>query len=88
MTLSFSAMGKEKRIIDSWTINAANWINLLDSNGIESRELATNKAIIDAVCNAKVISILDKGYGVGGWHKNSEIGRTYICFGPTLIYII
>jgi len=28
-------------------------------------KLATNKAIIDAVCNAKVISILDKGYGEG-----------------------
>ena len=58
-------MNKEKLIIESWHVNAANWINLIDTNGIESRRLVTNKAIIEAVCNNKPASVLDVGCGEG-----------------------
>ena len=58
-------MDKEKKIIDSWTANAANWIDIIDNNGIESRKLVTNKAIVDAVCNSKPASVFDIGCGEG-----------------------
>ncbi len=42
-----------------------NWINIIDNNGIESRRLVTNKAIIDAVCKYNPFSVLDIGCGEG-----------------------
>ncbi len=58
-------MSKEQLVIASWKANAANWINIIDNNGIESRKLATNNAITTAVCNAKVLTVLDIGCGEG-----------------------
>ncbi|MDZ4806691.1 MAG: class I SAM-dependent methyltransferase [Bacteroidota bacterium] len=58
-------MDNEKKIIDSWTTNAANWIEIIDNNGIESRRLITNKAIVDAVWSNKPASALDAGCGEG-----------------------
>jgi len=58
-------MDKEEHIIQSWKINAGNWINVIESNGIESRKLATNKAILEAVCEAKPATVLDVGCGEG-----------------------
>jgi len=58
-------MDNEKKIIESWTANAANWIEIIDNNGIESRRLITNKAIVDAVSNYKPLSALDVGCGEG-----------------------
>ena len=58
-------MDNEQKIIDSWQANAANWIDIIESNGIESRRLVTNKAIIDAVCQSKPSSVLDVGCGEG-----------------------
>ena len=58
-------MDNEKKIIDSWTANAANWIEIIDNNGIESRRLITNKAIVEAVCRSKPATALDVGCGEG-----------------------
>lgn len=58
-------MSKEKDIINSWHTNARNWINIIERNGIESRRLVTNEAIINAVCSAKPRSVLDIGCGEG-----------------------
>lgn len=58
-------MDKEKLIIQSWQANADNWIRLIESNGIESRKLVTNKAILDAVLSVKPLSVLDIGCGEG-----------------------
>ena len=58
-------MDNEKKIIESWTANAANWIDIIDNNGIESRRLITNKAIVDAVCVNKPTTALDVGCGEG-----------------------
>jgi 2-polyprenyl-3-methyl-5-hydroxy-6-metoxy-1,4-benzoquinol methylase len=58
-------MDNEKKIIDSWAANAANWIDIIDNNAIESRRLATNKAIVDAVCNSQPASVFDIGCGEG-----------------------
>jgi 2-polyprenyl-3-methyl-5-hydroxy-6-metoxy-1,4-benzoquinol methylase len=58
-------MNNEQKIIDSWHANAGNWIDIIDNNGIESRRLVTNKAIVDAVCKSKPLSVLDVGCGEG-----------------------
>jgi 2-polyprenyl-3-methyl-5-hydroxy-6-metoxy-1,4-benzoquinol methylase len=58
-------MNREQRIIESWRVNAANWIGIIDNNGIESRRLVTNQAIIDAVCKYRPLSVWDIGCGEG-----------------------
>ena len=71
-------MDKEQKIIDSWTVNATNWIEIIENNGIESRRLVTNQAIIDIVCMDNPATVLDLGCGEG-WlskelqHKGIEI---------------
>ncbi len=81
-------MDNEKKIIDSWTANAANWIEIIDSNGIESRRLITNKAIVDAVCTNKPTTALDVGCGEGWLAKelyDKGIKMTGIDVIPELI---
>jgi 2-polyprenyl-3-methyl-5-hydroxy-6-metoxy-1,4-benzoquinol methylase len=56
---------KEKAIVDSWHTNANAWIDIIKDNGIESRKLITNKAIIDAVTHAQPSTVLDIGCGEG-----------------------
>ena len=58
-------MNREQRIIESWKVNAANWIRIIDNNGIESRRVVTNHAIIDAVCKHNLLSVWDIGCGEG-----------------------
>jgi 2-polyprenyl-3-methyl-5-hydroxy-6-metoxy-1,4-benzoquinol methylase len=62
-------MDKEKSIVDSWQVNASNWIDIIQNNGIESRRLVTNQAIINAVCNINPSSVLDIGCGEGWLSK-------------------
>ena len=71
-------MDKEQKIIESWTANAPHWIEIIENNGIESRRLVTNQAIIDIVCMDNPATVLDLGCGEG-WlskelqHKGIEI---------------
>ena len=58
-------MNNEQKIINSWQANAANWIDIIDNNSIESRKMATNKAIVDAVCKSNPAAVLDVGCGEG-----------------------
>lgn len=58
-------MDKEKTIVDSWHVNAGAWIDIIKDNGIESRKLITNKAIIDAVMYSQPSTVLDIGCGEG-----------------------
>lgn len=58
-------MNQEKDILSSWHANAANWIDLIAQNGIESRKLATNRAIVDAVISLRPAAVLDIGCGEG-----------------------
>lgn len=58
-------MDKENAIINSWHTNANAWIDIIKDNGIESRKLITNKAIIDAVMRVQPTTVLDIGCGEG-----------------------
>ena len=62
-------MNNEERIIASWEANANSWIDLIESNGIASRKLITNKAIVDAVSNREPVTALDLGCGEGWLSK-------------------
>jgi 2-polyprenyl-3-methyl-5-hydroxy-6-metoxy-1,4-benzoquinol methylase len=67
-------MSNEKKIIESWTANAANWIEIIENNGIESRRLITNKAIVEAVFVNKPTTVLDVGCGEG-WLAKELSGK-------------
>ena len=58
-------MNKEEKILESWKINALSWIEVIESNAIESRKLATNSAIINAVVSLSPVSMVDIGCGEG-----------------------
>jgi 2-polyprenyl-3-methyl-5-hydroxy-6-metoxy-1,4-benzoquinol methylase len=55
----------DAKIVDSWTRNAAPWTEAVRGNRIESRNLVTNDAIIDAVLSRSPRQILDIGCGEG-----------------------
>jgi 2-polyprenyl-3-methyl-5-hydroxy-6-metoxy-1,4-benzoquinol methylase len=55
----------DARIVDSWTRNAGPWTAAVRENRIESRNLVTNRAIVDAVLSRAPRTILDIGCGEG-----------------------
>src|SRR6185503_6804084 len=81
-------MDKEQLIIQSWQANADNWIRLIESEGIESRKLVTNKAIVSAIKAANPASVFDIGCGEGWLAKElsaPEISITGVDIIPELI---
>jgi 2-polyprenyl-3-methyl-5-hydroxy-6-metoxy-1,4-benzoquinol methylase len=55
----------DARIVDSWRRNAAPWTAAVRENRIESRNLVTNRAIVDAVLSRSPRKVLDIGCGEG-----------------------
>jgi 2-polyprenyl-3-methyl-5-hydroxy-6-metoxy-1,4-benzoquinol methylase len=55
----------DAKIIDSWNKNAAPWTTAVRSGQIESRQLSTNQAIVDAVLARSPRFVLDIGCGEG-----------------------
>lgn len=55
----------DAKIIDSWGTNAAPWTTAVRGQQIESRRLATDRAIVDAVLERSPRSVLDIGCGEG-----------------------
>jgi SAM-dependent methyltransferase len=53
------------RLLDSWQENAAAWTSAVRSGAIESRRLATDAAIVDAVLERRPRKVLDLGCGEG-----------------------
>jgi 2-polyprenyl-3-methyl-5-hydroxy-6-metoxy-1,4-benzoquinol methylase len=58
-------MDRSANIISSWNSNAKNWIDTIENSELESRVLATNDAIINAVLNYRLSRVLDLGCGEG-----------------------
>jgi 2-polyprenyl-3-methyl-5-hydroxy-6-metoxy-1,4-benzoquinol methylase len=52
-------------ILESWYANAQNWIDTVSNSEIESRNLATNEAIVAAILAHEPKSVLDMGCGEG-----------------------
>ncbi|MDW5377740.1 class I SAM-dependent methyltransferase [Halomonas sp. HP20-15] len=55
----------EQRIIETWRINGQAWANAVREGDLESRKLVTNRAIVEAVMEHSVGSVLDVGCGEG-----------------------
>ena len=55
----------DTKIIDSWQKNAAPWVSAVREGEIESRILATNQAIVDAVRSRQPSTGIDIGCGEG-----------------------
>ncbi|HEX4241432.1 MAG TPA: class I SAM-dependent methyltransferase [Steroidobacteraceae bacterium] len=55
----------EARILQSWTVNAAPWIEAVRSGSIQSRRQVTDRAIVDAVMSVHPARVLDIGCGEG-----------------------
>ncbi|MGH8206679.1 MAG: class I SAM-dependent methyltransferase [Steroidobacteraceae bacterium] len=55
----------EAAIIDAWSLNATPWVAAVRERQIESRRLATDQAIVDAVAARSPRSVLDVGCGEG-----------------------
>jgi 2-polyprenyl-3-methyl-5-hydroxy-6-metoxy-1,4-benzoquinol methylase len=58
-------MNESAKIVQSWEANAANWILTVQNKELESRRVATNKAIVDAVLDYRPKKVLDLGCGEG-----------------------
>lgn len=55
----------DRKIVDSWAKNASQWTSAVRDGQIESRQLVTNKAIVDAVLSQSPESVIDIGCGEG-----------------------
>lgn len=55
----------EAQIIRSWTVNAGPWTRAIQSGGIASRKLVTDRAIVAAVRSVGPRRLLDLGCGEG-----------------------
>lgn len=56
---------KEENIITSWMQNAKPWIQTISKQEIESRNIGTNKAIVETILEKKPQKVLDIGCGEG-----------------------
>ncbi len=72
-------MDKEQLIIQSWQANADNWIRLIESGGIESRKMVTNRAILHALIAAHPAFVFDIGCGEGWLAKELSLAGISVC---------
>ncbi len=55
----------DRKVIDSWFTNASPWTDAVREKRIESRNLVTDGAIVDAVLDRQPRTVLDLGCGEG-----------------------
>ena len=70
----------EDAIIRSWLANADAWAEVVRTDGIESRRLGTNAAVVDAIAALAPATLLDVGCGEG-WLCRAFSGRGVACTG-------
>ena len=58
-------MKREKKIMEAWKKNSSSWIDTIDNKEIDSRNLITNKSIVQEVLSNKPKNVLDVGCGEG-----------------------
>jgi 2-polyprenyl-3-methyl-5-hydroxy-6-metoxy-1,4-benzoquinol methylase len=80
MTERFS----DDEVIDAWNANAAPWSDAVRGKKIQSRNLATNQAIVDAVMSRSPKSVLDIGCGEG-WLVRALNARGVECIGTDVV---
>lgn len=70
----------EDAIIRSWLANADAWADLVRTDGIESRRLGTNAAVVEAIAALAPATLLDVGCGEG-WLCREFAARDVRCTG-------
>jgi 2-polyprenyl-3-methyl-5-hydroxy-6-metoxy-1,4-benzoquinol methylase len=74
----------DRKIIDSWFKNAAPWIVAIQERQIESRNLVTDRSIVDAVVSRGGHTVLDLGCGEG-WLTRALVARGMNALGTDII---
>ena len=78
----------DSKVIHAWHLNAAPWTKAVRNQEIESRNLVTNAAVINAILNPKPTHVLDIGCGEG-WLTRELSSKGISAFGidgvPSLI---
>jgi 2-polyprenyl-3-methyl-5-hydroxy-6-metoxy-1,4-benzoquinol methylase len=74
----------DEEVLDAWRVNAANWTEVVRERKIESRNLVTDQAILDAVTARNPLSVLDLGCGEG-WLSRVLAERGIACTGVDAI---
>lgn len=74
----------DKQIIQSWHTNAEAWIYAVQNSEIESRNLVTNQAIIEAVMELNPSTALDIGCGEG-WLSRALLERNVDVLGVDVV---
>ena len=71
---------KDEAITRSWLANAEAWTHIVRSDGIESRRLGTNAAVVAAIAELAPATLLDVGCGEG-WLCRTFSERGVACTG-------
>lgn len=77
-------MNKDDQIVASWMTNASPWIGVVRDDQIESRVVATNQAIVDAVVQCTPRTVLDVGCGEG-WLVRALTSRGIQAMGVDVV---
>jgi 2-polyprenyl-3-methyl-5-hydroxy-6-metoxy-1,4-benzoquinol methylase len=77
-------MENAQQILSTWQVNAEAWSDAIDQQAIESRNLVTNQAIIDAITKRQPKSLLDVGCGEG-WLCRDLAAKGIACTGVDAI---
>jgi 2-polyprenyl-3-methyl-5-hydroxy-6-metoxy-1,4-benzoquinol methylase len=74
----------DQKIIDSWFKNAAPWIVAIEERQIVSRNLITDRSIVDAVISHSGQTVLDLGCGEG-WLTRALVAQGLNVLGTDII---
>jgi 2-polyprenyl-3-methyl-5-hydroxy-6-metoxy-1,4-benzoquinol methylase len=74
----------DRKIIESWFKNAAPWIVAIEEKQIESRNLVTDRSIVDAVVSRGGQTVLDLGCGEG-WLTRALVDQGLNVLGTDII---
>jgi 2-polyprenyl-3-methyl-5-hydroxy-6-metoxy-1,4-benzoquinol methylase len=77
-------LDNDGKIIESWFKNAAPWIVAIKEKQIESRNLITDRSIVDAVISRGGQTVLDLGCGEG-WLTRALVARGMDAIGTDII---
>lgn len=74
----------DEEVIDAWNANAAPWSDAVRGKKIQSRNLVTDEAIVDAVMSRQPRSVLDIGCGEG-WLVRALNAKGVECIGTDVV---
>jgi SAM-dependent methyltransferase len=74
----------DQQVIEAWRENAAPWTDAVRGRKIESRNLVTDSAILEAVASVRPRTVLDIGCGEG-WLTRTLADRGIKCTGVDVV---